>query len=124
MTKIDLFFWRTRYFWSSIRLIIAFLFLFVGVYSLNSFPLAISFYVAGLSLLICIMLIYIARKEISKTPISLPIKIFTGIFTILLGLFFGFYGISSICMSFIGSVFLILSILLILYGLYEIRTAK
>lgn len=124
MAKLDLFFERTRYFWLSVRFMIAFLFLLVTAYSLSSFPPAIGFFVGGLSLTICIMLIYVAKKEISKKPTSLPLKIFTGIFAILLGIIFGYYGICSICRSFIGSILLVLSVLLIFYGFYEIRTTK
>ncbi len=124
MQKLDIFFKRTKRFWFALRILIIALLLYLTFYSFFNFPSLVNFFLCLTFLTGCISLSYITRKEIMKEKPRMPIKILVGIFSIFLGAIFVYFGISIFYITSVAFTYFSLSILLIFYGLYEIRTAE
>lgn len=123
--EFNLFMNKTKYFWITIRFVIAMFFLFIAFYSLYYFPFAVNYFICIVSLIITGTLIYISRKEAQNKVPFLPLKIFVGIISILFGIIVSYYGFKALGnVILIGSIFIALSVMLILYGIFELKTAK
>jgi hypothetical protein len=123
--EFNLFINRTKYFWGTLRFVIAMFFLFIALYSFYYFPFAVNYFIGIVSLIITATLIYISRKEAQNKIPFLPLKIFVGIISILFGIIICYYGLKALNhVILIGLISVLLSVLLILYGIFEIKTAK
>ena len=123
--EFNLFINRTKYFWVTLRFVIAMFFLFLAFYSFYYFPFAVNYFISIVSLIITTTLLYISRKETQNKIPFLPLKIFVGIVSILLGIIVCYYGFKALSHAIlIGLISVLLSALLILYGIFEIKTAK
>ena len=123
--EFNLFINRTKYFWVTLRFVIAIFFLFIALYSLYYFPIAVNYFIFMISIIITATLIYISRKEAQNKIPFFPLKIFVGIISILFGIIISYYGFKALThVALISSIFIVMSLLLILYGIFEIKTAK
>ncbi len=123
---IKLFFRRTHYFWVISRIALIVLF-FIAVYEQFSWKSKSSLIVSGFFLIIIIWMVTIVIMEFLKKEVKMPIKVLTGVFSISFGLLISYLllTIGEENYSLLKNLgFQLIPIWIILYGLWEINSAK